>query len=196
MLKIVFDSIYAWVYFAIGPILLAYYGTQAFIEYRKSRSFLKNIQEVMGAKPSLKGQLSVIAGYFLAGLIILFAWPIFIGWLGVQKWQERQEQLERRKPKFYCKHEYLLHEVTIDQAERGNHISDPLGMSPGEAFGHLNKAWRNFLSQFDDTDELWFFEIPPGSMTGKNYMRTKSIMNGYARIRRNQIVGEFVYQSD
>lgn len=57
----------------------------------------------MGTEPSLKDQLSTITGYFLASLIILFVWPIFLSWLGIQKWKERKEQLERRKPKFYCK---------------------------------------------------------------------------------------------
>jgi hypothetical protein len=33
-------------------------------------------------------------------------------------------------------------------------------------------------------------------MTGKTYVRTKETIQGYARIRRKKIVGEFVFQSD
>ncbi len=196
MLKMIVESYYAWIYVSIGTILLAYFGINALIEYRQSSSFLKSLQEVMGTKPSLKDQLSTIAGYFLASLIILFAWPIFISWLGIQKWKERKEQLERRKPKFYCKKEYLRHQVTTDQAERDSYITDPLGMTPKVAFGHLNKAWCTFLAELDEGDELWFYVIPVGSKTGKSYVPTKAVMKGYARVRRNEIVGEFVYESD
>lgn len=150
----------------------------------------------MGTKPSLKDQLTTWLGYSLAGLIILVAWPIFVIWAGHQKWKERQERLEDRKPKFYCKSEYLIREVTTDEAECDSYIVDPLGMSPQIAFGHLNKAWCNFLTELEDCDELWFFEIPPGSMTGKSYLPSKSLKKGYARVRRKEVIGEFIYQSN
>ncbi len=196
MLKMIIESFYAWIYLSIGIALLAYFGINALIEYRQSSSFLKSLQEVMGTKPSLKDQLSTIAGYFLASLIILFVWPIFVSWLGIQKWKERKEQLERRKPKFYCKKEYLQHQVTTDQAERDSYITDPLGMTPKIAFGHLNKAWCTFLAELEECDELWFYEIPAGSITGKSHVPTKAVMKGYARVKRNEIVSEFVYESD
>lgn len=195
MLKMI-QNFYAWIYASTGIVLLAYFGINALIEYRQSSSFLKSIQEVMGTKPSLKDKLSTIAGYFLASLIILFVWPIFVSWLGIQKWKERKEQLERRKPKFYCKKEYLRHQVTTAQAERDSYITDPLGMTPKIAFGHLNKSWCTFLAELEECDELWFYEIPEGSITGKSYAPTKAVMRGYARVRRNAIVGEFIYESD
>lgn len=196
MLKMIVESFYTWIYVSIGILLLAYFGINALIEYRQSSNFLKSLQEVMGTKPLLKDQLSTITGYFLASLIILFVWPIFISWLGTQKWKERKEQLERRKPKFYCKKEYLRYQVTADQAERDSYITDPLGMTPKVAFGHLNKAWCAFLSELEECNELWFYEIPAGSITGKIYVPTKAVMKGYARVRRNEILGEFVYESD
>jgi hypothetical protein len=195
MLKMIVESFYAWIYVSIGIGLLAYFGINALIEYRQSSGFLKILQEVMGTKPSLKDQLSTIAGYFLASLIILFVWPIFVSWLGIQKWKERKEQLEGRKPKFYCKKEYLQHLVTTDQAERDSYITDPLDLTPKIAFGHLNKAWCTFLAELEEYDELWSYEIPVGSITGKTYGPTKALIKGYARVKRNEIVGEFVYQS-
>lgn len=196
MIEISLNHVYAWAYFSVGPMILIYFGINGLIEYRRSSSFIKNLQEIMGTKPSLKDQLTTWLGYSLAGLIILAAWPVFVIWAGHQKWKERQERLEDRKPKFYCKSEYLISEVTPNEAERNSYIVDPLGMSPEIAFGHLNKAWCNFLSELEPTDELWLFLIPPDSMTGKTYVRTKETIQGYARIRRKKIVGEFVFQSD
>ena len=196
MIEISLNNVYVWAYFSVGPMILAYFGINVWLEYRRSSSFLKSIQEMMGSKPTLKDQLTTWLGYTLAGVVVLLAWPVFVIWAGYQKWKERQEQLERRKPKFYCKDEYLISEVTTDEAERNSYIVDPLGMSPQIAFGHLNKAWCNFLSELEPTDELWLFLIPPDSMTGKTYVRTKETIQGYARIRRKKIVGEFVFQSD
>jgi hypothetical protein len=60
----------------------------------------------------------------------------------------------------------------------------------------LNKAWQAFLGELEDDDELWLYEIPGDSITDKSYVNGKAVMKGYARVKRNEIVGEFIYESD
>lgn len=196
MFETLFKSVYAWAYFSIGPMILAYFGISALIEYRRSSSFIKDLQEIMDTVPSIKDQLTTWLGYSVAGLIIFLAWPVFVIWAGRQKWKDRQDQVEDRKPKFYCTKQYLIKEVTTEEAEKDSYIIDPFGMTPKVPFGHMNKAWCTFLSELEDSDELWLYKIHEGSTTGKSYITAKAIMKGYAIVRRNEIVAEFVTQSN
>jgi hypothetical protein len=56
--------------------------------------------------------------------------------------------------------------------------------------------WCEFLAKIEASDEMWLYEIPKGSMTGKDHNRATSLMRGYAHIRRKKMIGEFVRQSD
>jgi hypothetical protein len=153
------------------------------------------MQEMMGSKPTLKDQLKTYAMYLLASIIILVAWPVFVAWLSYGKYKDYRDMLERRKPKFFCTHEYLIRKVSVFEAEKDSIVIDPLGMAPSLPFGHLNTAWREFLLNIEKNDEIWLYEIPKGSTTGKDYHRTTSVMRGYAHVRRKRIIGEFVRQS-
>ena len=82
MIEISLNHVYVWIYFAIGPMILAYFGINAWLEYKRSSSFLKSIQEMMGTRPSLKDQLTTWLGYVLAGVVVLLAWPVFVIWAG------------------------------------------------------------------------------------------------------------------
>jgi hypothetical protein len=133
--------------------------------------------------------------YFLAGIIILMAWPVFVDWLSYDRYKDYRAMLERRKPKFFCMNEYLIRKISPLEAEKDSLVIDPLGMAPSIPFGHLNGAWCEFLAKIEASDELWSYEIPKGSITGKDHNRAVSLMRGYAHVRRKKIIGEFVYSS-
>ncbi len=182
-------------YFSVGPIILIYFGIKSWNEYRDRSDFIKSMQEMMGSKPTLKDQIKTYAMYLLAGIIILVAWPVFVAWLSYDKYKDYRDMLERRKPKFFCTNEYLIRKINPLEAEKDSLVIDPLGMAPSLPFGHLNTAWREFLLKIEKNDELWLYEIPKDSITGKDYHRTTSVMRGYAHVRRKRIIGEFVRQS-
>jgi hypothetical protein len=54
---------------------------------------------------------------------------------------------------------------------------------PKVPFGHLNRAWGKFLSEFgfEDGNELWYFEVPKGSSTGE-YDMFDGPISGYAKL--------------
>jgi hypothetical protein len=195
MIEALLSNKLALAYFSAGPIILIYFGIKSWNEYRERSDFIKSMQEMMGSKPTLKDQIKTYAMYFLAGIIILVAWPVFVAWLSYDKYKDYRDMLERRKPKFFCTNEYLIRKISPLEAEKDSLVIDPLGMAPSIPFGHLNAAWCEFLAKIEASDEVWLYEIPKGSMTGKDYNRASNLMRGYAHIRRKKIIGEFVRQS-
>lgn len=182
-------------YFSVGPIILIYFGIKSWIEYRERSDLIKSVQEMMGTKPALKDQIKTYGMYFFAGLIILVAWPVFIAWVSYDKCKEYRDMLERRKPKFFCTNEYLIRKIRAIEVEQDSLVIDPLGMAPSIPFGHLNATWCEFLAKIEASDEIWVYEIPKGSITGKDHNRATSLMKGYAHVRRKKIIGEFVRES-
>ena len=56
--------------------------------------------------------------------------------------------------------EHLQARLTLDEIERANRVQDPLGAVPDLPFGHLHAAWRRFVEQLQEGDELWSFATP------------------------------------
>ena len=195
MIESLLSNKLALAYFSVGPIILIYFGIKSWIEYRDRSDFIKSVQEMMGTKATLKDQIKTYAMYFFAGLIVLVAWPAFVAWVSYEKYKEYRDMLERRKPKFFCTNDYLIRKISAIEAEQDSLVIDPLGMAPSIPFGHLNAAWCEFLAKIEASDEMWLYEIPKGSMTGRDHNRATSLMKGYAHVRRKKIIGEFVRQS-
>jgi hypothetical protein len=192
MIEALLGNKLALAYFAVGPIILIYFGVKSWIEYRESSDFIKSMQEMMGTKLTLKDQIKTYAMYFLAGIIILMAWPVFVAWLSYDRYKDYRAMLERRKPKFFCINKYLIRKISPLEAEKDSLVIDPLGMAPAVPFGHLNGVWCDFLAGIEEGDSLWLFEIPKGYFTGKDNW-TKNPMHGYAQVRRKKIIAEFIF---
>lgn len=56
--------------------------------------------------------------------------------------------------------EHLQARLTLDEIERAHRVQDPLGAVPDLPFGHLHAAWRRFVEQLQEGDELWSFATP------------------------------------
>jgi hypothetical protein len=53
--------------------------------------------------------------------------------------------------------EHLLERLSVQQIEKREQVSDPLGAAPELPFGHLNPTWTAFLQSTQSGDELWSF---------------------------------------
>lgn len=60
-------------------------------------------------------------------------------------------------PKFQVRPEHVGLVMTVDEIEAAERVTDPLGAVPNLPFGHLNKAWRRFLSQMPAGGSLAHF---------------------------------------
>lgn len=196
MATLPFNHVHLYIYLGIGLACSCYFVIKAFIEYLNLSSYRKNFQTPQSFKNQLLTLLQSTLIYSVASLLCTVAWPIILIWGGIEKMQERQIKARNRGPHFYCKKEYLIKKVTLEEAERDSYINDPLGMAPKVAFGHLNQAWCNFLAELEEGDEVWLFEMPKSKKPARSSYRIEGGLRGFARIRNQKIVAEFISQSD
>lgn len=191
------DSLIGWVYLylGIGSITgLVFYALS--LKDRPSQ-FVKDMRNALGYGKTLKDHILDILVYTIAGLTIFIGWPGFLIWAAQREFRNRLENSKRNAPQFVCKPKYLIRKLSLIEAEQENLIDDPLGLSPKLPFGHLNRAWTKFLSEFgfDEDSELWYFEVPTGSPIN-NYVKSTGPMSGYAKVDRNKIISEIVVEGD
>lgn len=195
MITLPFNHVYLYIYLGIGATCSCYFVIKAFIEYLGLSSYRKNFQKPQSFKNKSLELLQHMLVYSVASILCTFAWPVILIWGGLQKIQERQARTKELKPQFYCKEEHLIKKVTPEEAEQGSYVRDPLGMAPKVAFGHLNKAWCSFLAELEDGDEIWLFVIPKDRRPVKTSYRVDGEVRGFAKIRDQEIVAEFISQS-
>ena len=106
------------------------------------------------------------AGWAAAGIIGLMGltlWPaalvLFACWAIVGEFKRRKDSTASKAeaPKFQVRPEHVGLVMTVDEIEAAERVTDPLGAVPNLPFGHLNKAWRRFLSQMPAGGSLAHF---------------------------------------
>ena len=186
---------YLLIYMAPGIFMGACLLVKAFQD--RPSGFAKGLMKVMGKEITLVDQLKECGVYCFALVSVLIGWPGFLIWFIKDKKDEVARQEWQSKPDFECAPEYLIAKIDPVDAEITSYVSDPLSTVPAVPFGHLNKAWGNFLSNMlDEEDELWSFHIPKGSKTGKYQRVCTSEIRGFAKVRDGKILAEFITESD
>ena len=167
-------------------------------EYRNRPSeFARGMLAAIGKKKSVVDHLLNVLVYSIAVICIAIGWPLFGIWAIFQSRKEAALEIERNKPDFNCSPEYLICKVDPRDAEIASYVIDPLGTVPPLPFGHLNKAWGNFLADLlDEKDELWSFHITKGSKCGKYGFAASSDIRGFAKVQNGAILSEFITESD
>lgn len=197
MVSLAFNQMYLYIYLGIGAACSIYFVIKAFIECLNLSSYRKNFQTPQSFKNQLSALLQNILVYSVASLLCTVAWPVILIWSGIERIEKRQIKARNRGLHFQCKKEYLIRKVTPEEAEQGSYIYDPLGMVPKVVFGHLNKAWCNFLVELEEGDEVWLYEISKSlESTMKTTHNPESGKRGFAMLRSQEIVAEFIIQSD
>ena len=155
--------------------------------------FAYNLMSIIGKNLSLWDRLKELLVFFLAIFCVLVGWPAFFIWLPFYWRQQKRNKAWQAIPDFDCAPQYLVHQVTPTEAESLHVIHDPLGFVPEIAFGHMNKAWKEFVARIESGEELWSFLVPKGGKTGKYQFEAESEVTGYARIKDGAVVEEFLY---
>jgi hypothetical protein len=159
--------------------------------------FVEDMRSALGYGKTLKDYLQDALVYSIASVVVVIGWPGFLVWAFFQKLRERRERTNEEEPRFICKPEHLIRKVSLIEAEQENMVNDPLGLTPKLPFGHLNAAWAQFLGEFgfDESAELWYFEVPIGSDI-HDYLTSDGPISGYAKVVKGKVVGEFVIESN
>ena len=186
-----------WLYFYLGigaATTLFFLG----LTYKERPSkFVKDMRSALGCGKTLKDHLQDVLVYSIASVVVVIGWPGFLVWAILKKLRERRERMKEEEPIFICKPEHLVRKVSLIEAEQENIITDPLGLTPKLPFGHLNAAWAQFLGAFgfDESAELWYFEVPKGESSGEYDMFDGPIC-GYAKVVKGKVYGEFVMEGN
>ena len=163
----------------------------------KPSDFAQSVMKMMGKEETWLDKLKEAAIFSFGIACALVGWPGFVVWFIKDKRDEAIRQKRDDKPNFTCLSEHLIAKVDPHDAEIASYVIDPLGSVPPLPFGHLNKAWGNFLAEMlGEEDEMWSFYVPVGAECGKYRRPASSDIRGYAKLRNGKILGEFITESD
>lgn len=199
------DSVLSWrpeawidyllIYLAPGVAMAAYLFLKTQLD--KPSDFAKSILQITRKEETRLDQLKEAIVFSIGVTCVIVGWPGCVVWTINNKRNEAIRQKRDDEPDLNCLPEYLVIVVNPLDAEKASYIIDLLGNTPPLPFGHLNKAWGNFLADMlDQRDEMWSFYIPKGSKCGKHRFAATTDIRGYARVRNGKVLGEFITESD
>lgn len=163
--------IYLYWYLGIGGgILTAFYVTRD----KGDNSF----HEIVESYNPYSNKLSYFIFYniIIIGLIImLIIWPVMVAIAAYDRllWPNEVEQRE-----FAVQCEHLQEQMTVQEIERREVVTDPLRAAPELPFGHLNAAWKTFINDHASIGELWSF-----TARWQPYRWSKELRSGYVVVR-------------
>jgi len=96
--------------------------------------------------------------------------------------------LDSRK-EFAVEKAHLQERLSVQDIENREFVFDPLGAVPNLPFGHLNVAWKKFIEDCTENDELWSF-----SAQWKNYGENE-LREGYVLIKNDSLWPYFITAS-
>ena len=185
---------YLLIYIAPGILMSVYLLIKTWRE--RSSDFAKGLMKAMGKEETWIDKLKDAFVFNLGLVCVVFGWPGFVVWLIKDKIDDAARQKRYDEPDFSCLQDHLISKVNPTDAEITSYIIDPCSTVPSLPFGHLNKGWVNFLSDMtDDRDEMWSFCIPKGSKYGKYRRTATSEIKGYARVRNDKVLAEFITEA-
>jgi hypothetical protein len=185
--------LWLYVYFGVGAATTLFFLGLTYKE--RPSKFVKDMRSALGYGKTLKDHLQDGLVYSIASIVVVIGWPGLLVWASLKKLRERRERMKEEELTFICKPEHFIRKVSLIEAEQENIITDPLGLTPKLPFGHLNAAWAQFLGEFgfDESAELWYFEVPIGSDI-HDYLTSDGPISGYAKVVKGKVVGEFVIE--
>jgi hypothetical protein len=179
----------------IGTGLVMSLGLYLF-QYEHPSQFAKDIDKAIHGERSWHYRLReklVIPG---ALLLITVCWPIAI-YMAVKDLivkKMNSDEKENEYP-YIARPQYLLEECNIGQIEAENIYSDPFNGVSSLPFGHMNKAWVEFINQLSQEGKLHRFKTPKNTPFGEYGELLEEAVEGYAITRNGQIVCEFIHES-
>ena len=121
-------------------------------------------------------------------LVVGLFWPITVPLLFyklVIEGRVGQSKVADETP-FALAREDLKVSLSLVKIEEAETVSDPLNAAPMIPFGHLNSAWRLFVSNLDADSELWSY-----SVVWKGRWGIQEHKEGYAAVHDGVIAAFF-----
>lgn len=163
-------------------------GTILFILTFLSRLEYLWVNEVRKADTLPQGFVELSKFALGAALLIVPFWPIIVPlvfyWAVIEGRQG--EGVDAEEPVFAPERQCLTKSMSQAEIETLETVRDPLQAAPELPFGHLNAAWRLFLSSLPSGCEFWAY-----STDWKGRWGTREHREGYAAVLDGAVVKFF-----
>lgn len=150
---------YLYWYLSIGVLILAFvYGAHLRTNVKETDSLREMVEALHPERKKLSYRiLNNVVAPLLAAILVVAVWPIAVLMKGKELIKEKHYPKIEEKPEFAVEHKHLLEQLTVQEVERREIVTDPFEAVPELPFGHLNAAWKAFLDAHIDGSELWSF---------------------------------------
>jgi hypothetical protein len=187
-------NFYLIIYVGIGICI----GIAMFIyQYRSSSDFERSIAEAIHGRRSWHYRLRERLVIPCTIILIAFCWPLALVLLIKELIPESRKDVGAiTEYPFIARNQFLFEEKSLESIEAENIYSDPLDAVPNSPFGHLNSGWELFKSKMTDGDKVRVFKTPKNTTYGKYGSSLDNDVHGYALVRDEEIIAEFIYESN
>lgn len=93
----------------------------------------------------------------LIGILVIPLWPVLAYIKVKQITASKLAASKEAAPVFVVAHADLLTQVSREEIELLEAVTDPLGAVQSQPFGHLHGAWLTFIETLQPDDHLWSF---------------------------------------
>lgn len=173
--------VYLYWYFGIGLAVIAMlYGEDRLKSKPNSNSDF--IRDILDASDPNRTKLGYrirhnILAPMLVAVSVLLLWPAG-ACLRIKEFFSKPNQVAAGEREFAVARSDLQERLSTPEIEDREIVSDPLYAVPDLPFGHLNAAWRRFLNDLAQGDEVWSFSAHAQTKWG-----TTEIREGYVEVR-------------
>lgn len=166
--------IYFFGYLGVGVMVFAViYGAHRLTNGKESESLRDRLEASAPNHKKLSYRLlNNVVTPLLATTLAVVCWPVVVyvtvkemrqGTAGTGIEKEREFSVERQ---------HLQECLTVQEVERREVVTDPLKAVPELPFGHLNRAWQEFLTGYAAGSELWSFSAQWQTAWGRKELRS------------------------
>ena len=171
----------------------------AYLHHNKGTNFSAREEgffaESLASDASLRERVEYLFIHLIAGSFCLLVWPIVSVLLVWHKLRATFATAVIDDASIYnCKIEHLVAKTSLVIAEISGKVNDPTGLTPRQPFGYLHSAWVEFCSEADFESEIWRFRIPKGTSFGPHSKRAVVDIQGYAIVKKEVVIAEFMVE--
>jgi hypothetical protein len=158
-------ALYAALYLGAGVITLAVVIAANWPPRRRDPESLTSILEKMqpGTESLWYRFRAKLLAPVLACMAMVLLWPL-VPLMKLQEWWNQRRNARRSdRDQFRIERKHLVEQLTLEEVEQREVVSDPLGAVPSLPFGHLHPIWAQIRADLKPRDQLWSFSgVWPG----------------------------------
>ncbi len=172
--------IYLYWYLGVGVAVLAVvFGAHRLTKKDEPESLRDLLDAVNPDREKLSYRiLNNVVAPVLAAVAVVVVWPAAVYMKVKEIFGKKREAALNEEREFAVERSHLQERMAVTQIEAREVVTDPLGAVPDLPFGHLNAAWKSFISTAGVGDEVWSFTAPWQTTWGR-----KEVRAGYAIVR-------------